>query len=167
MYEEGKGVEQSDVKAFHYYKLAADMGLPLAQVQVGLCYMDGQGVVTDYKQALCYFTLAIDQGMEEAQGPLALLYQNGWGVEKNHVKAIYLFRQSMKSNLNEEFHKNAKETIEEMRDSVKTFCWSCKKNDKGIKLTQCSQCYSVWYCSKECQAKDWKEGKHKIDCKKV
>ena len=42
-----------------------------------------------------------------------------------------------------------------------------EKDKEGIKLTQCARCYSVCYCSKECQAKDWKEGKHKEDCKKV
>jgi len=41
------------------------------------------------------------------------------------------------------------------------FCGQFSKK----KLKKCSICKAAWYCSKECQRKDWK--KHKPDCKKM
>lgn len=40
-------------------------------------------------------------------------------------------------------------------------CQYCFKND--VKLSKCSSCNVVHYCSKECQKEDWKM--HKIYCK--
>ena len=44
-------------------------------------------------------------------------------------------------------------------------CTFCGKNPEAVskKLQKCSKCRSVWYCSKECQAKHWKGG-HKAMC---
>ena len=82
----------------------------------------------------------------------------------NHVLAIYWYRQCMKDNPNEEQCNQAKGYIQLLRDEASKYCGTCKKRD--IKLTQCSKCYSIYYCSRECQGKDWKEGHHKEDCKK-
>ena len=86
----------------------------------------------------------------------------------NQVRELVFYKNHFHDFFNKQSEK-AKEKIDHLRSWASTFCWSCRKDkDKeGTKLTQCSQCYSVWYCSKECQSKDWKEGKHKIDCKKV
>jgi hypothetical protein len=46
------------------------------------------------------------------------------------------------------------------------FCCRCRKAgspDGPSSLRQCARCRSVWYCSKECQASDWK-GRHKRAC---
>ena len=44
------------------------------------------------------------------------------------------------------------------------YCDCCKK--KTTKLLQCSGCNKTFYCSKECQKKQWKENGHKIYCRK-
>jgi splicing suppressor protein 51 len=41
---------------------------------------------------------------------------------------------------------------------------SCNVCDKMDDTLRCGRCLKVWYCSKECQAKDWKSG-HKAACK--
>lgn len=66
-----------------------------------------------------------------------------------------------------------------------TKCWLCGKGGEGIKSSQttgaqgssgailssaeelkkCGACWVARYCSKECQAKHWKEGGHKRTCK--
>ena len=42
------------------------------------------------------------------------------------------------------------------------FCFYCKKSRKEvIKLKCCARCKFYYYCSKECQTKDWKDGHQK------
>ncbi|CAD8131091.1 unnamed protein product [Paramecium sonneborni] len=42
-------------------------------------------------------------------------------------------------------------------------CQVCKKQD--VELSRCSQCKSIYYCSIECQKKDWKD--HKFICSEI
>ena len=45
-------------------------------------------------------------------------------------------------------------------------CGGCGvwQRDTQTKLDRCSHCRKVYYCSKECQLKDWKA--HKLSCQK-
>ena len=96
------------------------------------------------------------------------MYERGIGVPKNHVKAFHSYRQCLKDNTNEELYREVKERIENLRSEWSKRCGSCGKlASRKVKMTQCARCFSMWYCSKECQSKDWKEGGHKVDCKKV
>jgi MYND finger len=38
------------------------------------------------------------------------------------------------------------------------------KRFKSIKLSRCGKCEQAFYCCRECQAYDWKDGGHKKDC---
>jgi radical SAM protein with 4Fe4S-binding SPASM domain len=49
------------------------------------------------------------------------------------------------------------ETDEE-RAKICVVCYKYVKND----MKKCSRCKAVWYCSAECQKKDW--GSHKTKC---
>ena len=48
-------------------------------------------------------------------------------------------------------------------------CKSCGKKESdleaGEKLKRCTRCLKVWYCSGQCQKKDWK--KHRFECKEA
>jgi hypothetical protein len=45
-------------------------------------------------------------------------------------------------------------------------CLVCEKQETYVhKIQRCAKCLSVYYCSKECQTKDWWE-KHRVECKK-
>ena len=86
----------------------------------------------------------------------------------NLVKAVYWFSQCLKDNKNEELCKKAKEAINEIiLSKTSKKCHTCLKKD--LELTRCSKCKSIYYCSKECQAKDWKVegGGHKEKCVKT
>jgi len=53
------------------------------------------------------------------------------------------------------------EVKQRYRAMKKTFCCA-NKHDCGIELTsskQCSRCFAVKYCSRECQLKQWKQHK--------
>ena len=47
-------------------------------------------------------------------------------------------------------------------------CFGCGKEagagDNGSKFFKCSKCHVAAYCSRDCQVKDWKEGRHKLAC---
>ncbi|PKS07182.1 hypothetical protein jhhlp_005782 [Lomentospora prolificans] len=48
-------------------------------------------------------------------------------------------------------------------------CKACGRKegdlDPGAKLKRCTRCLKVWYCSPQCQKKDWK--KHRFECKEA
>ena len=47
----------------------------------------------------------------------------------------------------------------------RALCHKCKRVDRSNLLLQCSACFNVSYCSKECQRADWKS--HKKSCKRT
>lgn len=51
------------------------------------------------------------------------------------------------------------------QQGVKKQCFCCgkKEEEPGTKLLKCTGCLCVYYCSKECQAKDWQHS-HKRNC---
>ena len=53
-YANGKGVEQSDTKAYEYCKLAADQGDFIAQYNLGFMYTQGAGVIKSDELAFTY-----------------------------------------------------------------------------------------------------------------
>lgn len=48
------------------------------------------------------------------------------------------------------------------RDEVDFICHHC--NEK-VATKKCDRCHRVWYCSRECQIRDWKKGGHRNVCK--
>jgi len=47
-------------------------------------------------------------------------------------------------------------------------CFTCgvPGDTEGVELSVCAQCKAAFYCSRECQKRDWKAG-HKLDCASV
>jgi hypothetical protein len=46
-------------------------------------------------------------------------------------------------------------------------CFGCGKEtaDSSVtNLSKCAKCHVAAYCSRDCQTKDWKEGRHKLAC---
>ena len=80
-YNFGKGVTQSDTKAFEFYSLAAAKGYATSQYSLGIYYSNGNGCKQSYEEALRYFNLAAAQGMTAAQYAIGVCYYKG--VEKD------------------------------------------------------------------------------------
>lgn len=89
MYLTGIGVKEDEVKAFNYFKEAADEGYALAQLALGLfCYSNGNGVTKNPKTAFQYFQMAAKQGETGALLAICECYFKGNGAAKNEGKAL-------------------------------------------------------------------------------
>ena len=58
--------------------------------------------------------------------------------------------------------------LDNQGNAVGMACKSCRASD--VPVFKCAGCKVVWYCSPECQKKDWKEGgenRHKTQCPRI
>ena len=62
----GRGVERDEREAARWYRRAADLYHPDAQIQLGICYRDGLGVTRDPVEAYVLWDLAARRGSGEA-----------------------------------------------------------------------------------------------------
>ena len=98
-YEGTNGREQSYEKAFVLYKKAADMGNPLAEYKLALCYWKGHGVTESSRKAFKYAKKSAKKGNDRAQELLGFLYFSGDGCKKSFKKAMrYYFRAADQGN---------------------------------------------------------------------
>jgi TPR repeat protein len=65
------------------YRKAAEHGLGVAQLSLGMRYFNGVNVAQDDQQAVSWFRKAAEQGVPSAQNALGTMYANGRGVEKD------------------------------------------------------------------------------------
>lgn len=86
-YEKGLGVKQDLSLAMKYYEMAAAQDLPLAQNNLGACYLN-YDECCDYGKAFSYFKLAADKGLALAECNLAKCYFSGMGVKQSFSKAV-------------------------------------------------------------------------------
>lgn len=102
------------IKAFNYYKKAADLGNIEASLIIGADYRDGVLVSQDYAKALEYYTKAAEKGNPIAYINIGTIYYFSYtdytyhgrdlGVEKDINKAIYNLEASLKIVENVDAH---------------------------------------------------------------
>ncbi len=63
MYDEGRGVPQSDAQAAEWYRKAAEQGNAVAQRFLGDMYAEGRGVPQSDAQAVEWYRKAAEQGI--------------------------------------------------------------------------------------------------------
>jgi TPR repeat protein len=81
------GITPEEVKMFEGYKVKAEQGNAIAQLNLGNCYVNGDGVAKDSVQAFSWFRKSAEQGDARAQFNLGLCYVNGDGVAKDEIEA--------------------------------------------------------------------------------
>ncbi len=83
-----------------------------------------------------------------------------------HKKKIGKVIDSYKNNNNEVITKiiidNKYANLSIFTSHTVRTCHGCKQMIESYQLKRCSNCKMAYYCSKECQKKDWQ--KHKIFC---
>ncbi len=111
LYHEGKGLEQDNVKATHWFRAAAEQGLAPAQFNLGNAYLYGRGIKKDYTQALEWWRKAAIQNMAPAQFNLGNAYMNGHGVDKDINAALKWFQRAATNG-----HPAAQQKITELQN---------------------------------------------------
>ena len=66
MYRDGVGVKKDAVKAVDLFNKAAEQGLNLGQINLGLMYINGNGVKKDLVKAKYWINKAKEGGSQEA-----------------------------------------------------------------------------------------------------
>jgi TPR repeat protein len=79
---------------FNREKKLAENGNPIAQYNVGCCYVNGDGVTQDLAEAVKWFRKVADQRFMQGQYRLGLHYAIGAGVAKDYTEAAKWFRKA-------------------------------------------------------------------------
>ena len=134
---------------------------------IGVAYYEGEGTPIDMDKALACFVLAAEQKHMDAINNAILIYANRVLKKgrKYIYEAIYYCRKYIKLSETKEFDEDQKKKITDFLSALSSMCRVCGK--KGERYKQCSRCTCVYYCSVDCQRKDWKENGHKEECKKL
>ncbi len=134
---------------------------------IGTLYKEGEGTPKDEDKALKYFVLAADQGFMQAIHGAIGIYWNRYNAEEaEHVyNVMYYCRKYIKLSETKKFDKAHKKLVTRVLSMLSSICRVCGKKGEGYKY--CSKCTCVYYCSVDCQRKDWKENGHKEECKKL
>ncbi|XP_029133826.1 putative protein MSS51 homolog, mitochondrial [Labrus bergylta] len=87
-------------------------------------------------------------------------------LNKLNMKDYREYRAALEGKAKGVSFRNYKELFEKMEETFK-FCTSCNKLPEhlteGQTLKRCVKCLNVYYCTKDCQKKDWPQ--HKKVCK--
>lgn len=81
-----------DDEKFEHYKVAADLGHPKAQFEIGECYQWGFGTKRNLKNAFENYNLAANQDCTKAQFAVGYAYENELGVSRDLKKAFYNYK---------------------------------------------------------------------------
>ena len=93
-YDEGFGVERSDIPAVKWHLKAAEQGYPPAQNHLGSCYQNGDGVPQDDAEAVKWYHRAAEQDYVSAKANLGWCYDTGSGVAQDEAEAAKWYCQA-------------------------------------------------------------------------
>lgn len=114
MTNNGKGVPRNPEAAIHWYTVAAELGLTVAQTNLALMYNNGTGTPMgkqDFQTAFKWYLKAAIQENGSAQYQVAKCYEEGRGVAKDIHSAISWYEKAAKNNIT-----GAKERAEKLKN---------------------------------------------------
>ena len=143
MYQIGKGVEQDEETAEHWFKLATEQGHASAIsfyrekfLEQGLKYYHGEGVTQDFLKALENFKTAADRGNTIAMNLLGWMYGAVEGVDPDaklaaswYLKSAELGYSSAQYNL-AECYKNGMGVDKDLKEAMKWYQKAAKQGNK-------------------------------------
>ncbi|MCA8914706.1 MAG: sel1 repeat family protein [Planctomycetes bacterium] len=93
LYFFGKGVGQSDAKAYAWLQRSAGTGDPEASYRLGLFHYEGIATPEDHAEAAVWFLDAADSGVPGACYYLGVMHLDGDGVQQSDEDAFYWFER--------------------------------------------------------------------------
>ncbi len=140
MYQNGRGVAQSNHKAFWWLHKAARQGNAFAQCNLGEMYRFGRGVTQSNHKAFWWLHKAARQGNAFAQCSLGEMYRDGQGVTQSYDTARTLFEQSAnQGNAIAQCHLGEmyRYGLGVIQSNHQAFCWLRKAARQGNAFAQC------------------------------
>lgn len=135
LYEQGKGVAQSDEKAVEWITKSAAQGYAPAQYNLGVKYEQGKGVTLDHQKAFEMYSKAAEQGNVDAQYNLGMMLHDGKSVPKNYEQAMIWFAKAGKQG-----HVVAQYILGDMnlelKENAKAFTWYSEAAERGFAPAQ-------------------------------
>src|ERR1041385_5418869 len=92
-YESGAGAERNYEEAAHWYRIAAEHGIPAAQNNLGSMYARGLGLPKDDKEAAKWYLRAAGERHPAAENNVGFIYATGRGVPQSDVAALSWYRR--------------------------------------------------------------------------
>ena len=123
-------------------------------------YLDSMQEFPKKKKLFAYYVCKLrgEEPKEAAEGPD--LRRRPLSLTQPSSLSTFLSALGQFGDLPSELQKELQSTKAIMPKSVKSMCENCKGSER--KMMVCGQCRQAYYCSRECQKKDWKQ--HKKSC---
>lgn len=81
-------------KAFELFTQSANQNYPVAQNELGNCYLEGKGVDKNNEKALYWYRKAAEHKYFDAINNLGYMYDLGLGIKENNNKAIEFYEDA-------------------------------------------------------------------------
>jgi TPR repeat protein len=92
---EGSGVVPKDnALALHWYRLAAEQGLPEAQDNLAWMYLNAIGIPQNTGEAVRWYRRAGEQGYSDSLYHLGLMYKQGDDISKDATLAVHWLQRA-------------------------------------------------------------------------
>jgi TPR repeat protein len=168
-YRFGKGVQQSNEKAFEYFTTGVQQSDPNAMFGLARMYELGHGVTKSFKKAIELGTQAANQRHATAQLNLGNVYANGVGVAQSFELArAWWIKAAVQDNDGALQNLQGLDKYEGRTTPTINCCSTCGKPKTTLRpMHPCKLCLTVQYCGRECQVNHWKQGGHRRECKKL
>lgn len=115
LFAQGIGLPRDKVKAFEWYKKAADAKYPPAMWNLAFMYVRGEGgVKEDMATAFGLFKEAAELGFADAQYDLAYMYLQGLGTTLDRAEGMKWLNKAAGQG-----HRDAKKLLQEMGEPEK------------------------------------------------
>jgi|GEM_PF-1406301 len=90
----GVGVEQDDERAFEWFLMLAEEGIPGAYLWVAEAYRNGKGVEQNDAEALRWYEAAAEEGDDDLKLRVGNFYYRGQMTPEDYSRALYWYLQS-------------------------------------------------------------------------
>ena len=177
-YHDGDGVEKDDVKAVRLLTVSSKLQTAgrFAHAVLATCFASGKGgLKRSMVRSVHYLKPAVEisewspeylRTYAAVLHALSASYYPDYEIppsgDNAMPEALFWYRRAHSTSVNAESVK----CLEAYESSMKELCGCCYRTLSTDEPKCCLECKAVYYCSRECQAADWKAG-HKKDCVKA